>query len=123
MRSHNKGFTMIEVIVALAICSGALVMLASVGNESLRRDLRARQAGVLEQACRNKLAECACGAESGREGEFEGLPNWRWKVDAAPVPLGEIRGVERITLNVIATDGSNCERRLSVLRYRAERKP
>lgn len=113
------GFTLIEVIVALAIAAGSLVMLASVGNESLRRDLRARQAALLEQACQNKLAECSCGAEAGREGELSSLPGWRWEVEFEAVSMDEVLGLERVTLRVRSTEGQGPERQFSVLRYRS----
>lgn len=117
---RSRGFTLIEVIVALAIGAGALVMLASVGNESLRRDLRARQSALLDQACQNKLAECSCGAQAGREGELPGLPGWRWKAEFEAVSMDEIQGLERLTLRVRSTEAQGPERQLSVLRYRSE---
>lgn len=117
------GFTLIEVLVALAICAGSLVLLASVGNESLRRSLRARQAALLDEACRNTLSECACGAENAREGDLTDLPGWRWQVEVSSVPLEDLAGLERLTLRARNTGDTMPERRLSVLRYRAGRKP
>jgi prepilin-type N-terminal cleavage/methylation domain-containing protein len=118
-----RGFTLIEVIVALAITAGALVMLASVGNESLRRSLRSRHSAILDQACQNKLAECACGAEGGREGEFASLPGWRWKVETESVPMDGTHGIERVTLRAHSTEGQGSEKLLSLFRYRAGTQP
>jgi len=123
MRSVKRGFTLIEVIVALAICSGALLMLASVSNESLRRSVHARQQAMLNEACRNRLAEYACGADPDREGEFSDLPGWRWQVQIEAVPMDDISGLERVTLSAWASDGSGPERRMAVLRYRPEERP
>jgi prepilin-type N-terminal cleavage/methylation domain-containing protein len=117
------GFTLIEVIVALAICSCALVMLASVGNESLRRSLRARNSAMLDQSCQNKLAEYACGAEVGRQGNFAKPSGWRWKVEVEPLSLEELTGIERVTLHASSSEGQGKERVLSMLRYRPRMQP
>lgn len=101
---RRSGFTLVEVIVALGIASGALVLLLSANQASLQRSLRARTMAQLQRLCESKLDELRCGAESRPAGTFGDLPGWTWCADAEKAQCEELRGLKRLTLKVYPPD-------------------
>ncbi len=97
---RRKGFTLLEVMVALAILAGALVTISEVVSGALRNHVRARQLEVATLLARGKMAELEDHFESkgfkdfdeGEEGTFEddGHTEVRWKYEVRPpsVDLG-----------------------------------
>ena len=122
--ARQAGFTLVEVIVALAITAGALVLLACAGNECLRRSQRARQTAALQQLAESKLDEVLVGLEKDRRGEFAGHPGWSWEIERSPASVEGLRNLERMTLRVFSPDSSQPWRLYLGYRYLPEeRKP
>jgi type II secretion system protein I len=102
----ERAFTLIEVLVALAIAGGALILILSANNASLRRSVEANERARVELAAESKLDEFLLGREPGGQGEMDGMPGWRWSVVREPsfsVPLKKLR---QVTYRVARPDGS-----------------
>jgi general secretion pathway protein I len=95
-RGGAVGFTLLEVMVALAILAGALLALSDVVTSALRNHVRARELEVATLLARGKLAALedhfeAKGFETSDqtdEGTFEeeGHPEIRWRVEVVQPP-------------------------------------
>lgn len=85
------GFTLLEVMVALAILAGSLLAISDVVGGALRNHVRARQLDVATALARGKMVELAAQYErkgfrdfdETEEGTFdsEGHPEVRWRVE------------------------------------------
>ena len=88
---RRPGFTLLEVMVALGILAGSLVLVSDVVGGALRNHVRARQLDVATLLARTKMVELQAWYErkgfrdfdEGDEGTFEdeGHPEVRWKVE------------------------------------------
>ena len=86
-----RGFTLLEVMVALAILAGALMALSDVVGSALRNHVRAQQLEVATLLARGKMVELEEGFErtgfrdfdQTEEGTFEdeGHPELRWRAE------------------------------------------
>lgn len=86
-----RAFTLLEVMVALAILAGALMALSDVVGSALRNHVRAQQLEVATLLARGKMVELEEGFErtgfrdfdQTEEGTFEeeGHPEFRWKAE------------------------------------------
>jgi general secretion pathway protein I len=90
-RRGLKGFTLLEVMVSLAILAGALLALSEVVGGALRNQERARQLDVATMLARGKMVELVAQYErkgfkdfdEGEDGTFDdaGHPEVSWKVE------------------------------------------
>lgn len=99
-RGGRTGFTLLEVMVALAILAGALLAVSDVVAGALHNHVRARDLEVATLLARAKMAELEDRFEAkgfrptdeAEEGTFEddGHPEVRWKVEVTvpPTDLG-----------------------------------
>ena len=62
--NHRRGFSLLEVILALAILAGALAVLGEITRQSLRNADYARDVTRAELLCESKLAEILTGAST-----------------------------------------------------------
>ena len=114
MRRTNAGFTLIEVIVALAIAAGALIILLSSNNSSLASSTRSRNDAKLQNALESKLDELRAGVETATGGELGACPGWEWRADRESVAeADDIKHLKRITL--VAMNSRSRERVLKSL--------
>jgi general secretion pathway protein I len=87
----RRGFTLLEVMVALALLAGALLAVSDVVGGALRNQARARQLGVATMLARGKMVALQAQYErkgfrdfdESEEGTFEdeGHKEIHWKVD------------------------------------------
>ena len=103
-RKRDSGFTLIEILVALAVAGGALVLVLSANAASLERGLRARVDSRLERAAESKLAEWRIGAESSLEGPLPGFDGHRWRI-RKDAEKDRSRRLARVTLQIEGADG------------------
>jgi len=100
MRRNRRGFTLIEVMVALAVAGGTLVLVLSANAASLRRSAEAGHRARLERAAEGKLAEWCAGIETAREGALAGFDGHRWEIREEADRAGGLKRLRRVTLVV-----------------------
>ncbi len=86
----NLGFTLLEVILTLAILAGAIAVIGEVSRLGLRNAQRARELTHAQLLCESKLAELVVGAEPleaqqnvplGTVADGSGDPDWLYSVE------------------------------------------
>jgi prepilin-type N-terminal cleavage/methylation domain-containing protein len=117
----DQGFTLIEVLVALAIAGGALVLILSANGASLRKSVHARLDERLLRAAESKLAECGIGAERASEGPLPGFDRHHWELRTAREDIAPLKKLSRVTFTVTGPEGRVLE--WSLLRDAAEGGP
>ncbi len=95
---RQGGFTLLEVMVALAILAASLLAISEVVGGALRNHVRARELDVATSLARAKMVEVQAQFErkgfrdfdESDEGSFEaeGHPEVRWKVDVRRPSIG-----------------------------------
>ncbi len=100
------GFTLIEVLVALAIAGGALVLVLSAVNGSRKRSVQAREELEVVRAAEARLEECLLGIEGATAGDLRGRPGWTWEVSQIPTRMAGLKKLRRLTFVVRWPDGS-----------------
>lgn len=108
-----KGFTLLEVMVALAIMAGVVLTVISSVNFHLSLVARDREETIALLLARSKLEELqlpdSAETESEQEGTFEPeWPEYSWKTEVSAAPVAGFRqqlvtvswGAERRTLSL-----------------------
>ncbi len=114
-KSRSAGFTLVEVLVALGIAGGTLVLVLSSNNASLRQSLSAREEVRLERAAESKFEECVLGLEPASRGELTGLEGWSWEAVRAPTHVADLKHLKRVTFYVYRPDGSRALERTALV--------
>ena len=90
-RPHQRGFTLIEVLVALFIAATAIAALQSVANETVKASVETNRVRIAKMLLRLKAEEFAAGVEQATSGTFEGFPNYEWEVtNDQVIPVTEV---------------------------------
>jgi Tfp pilus assembly protein PilV len=109
------GFSLLEVLMALAILLFALIGIGRLLTLSGERAMKVQQQGRAAQLCQAKLAEVAAGVVSlsSQSGAFDEDPDWQWTVDAESD--SSISGLWRVKVTVSRNqaDGSRVESSLN----------
>lgn len=105
MARREAGFTLIEVMVALAIAAGSLVLVLGANNANLRRSVEARGELRLSRAIESQFEACLLGAEVAVAGDIEGFVGWRWEIYRSPSLLAELKTLKRVTFAVWRPEG------------------
>lgn len=98
-KRHNAGFTLLEIMIALAIISIALTALLSLGNRSIAVHGRLQKITQATLLAQHKMSEIeTTSGSSAIEGDESGVfdePNstFSWRVDYTDTPLPSIRMV------------------------------
>jgi len=101
MRRKHRAFTLIEVLVALGIAAGALMLLLSANRAALRRTLRAQQQIEINELIESKTSEIRSGIENAPSGQFESS-GWSWKASRTPARIEGLQSVEEVSLAIFA---------------------
>ena len=121
----HSGFTLIEVLIALAVLAIGLVALLQLHVLSLRSSDRAARQGEALRLASDKLAEALAkpspepgAGAGGEEGPMAGM---EWRVMVAPAAAAELNGAEapglmRVTVEVVWADGPR-ERKVGLTTY------
>jgi general secretion pathway protein I len=121
MGSEDRaGFTLVEVLVAMAVLSIALVALLSLRNHDLSMQAQAERLITATSLAKLKLEEIRHGNLDGRRGDGGTFDErfsdyrWVWRAEPAPVPAwvelqvevswSEGSGTERVTLMTYVPD-------------------
>ncbi|WP_242339620.1 MULTISPECIES: prepilin-type N-terminal cleavage/methylation domain-containing protein [Anaeromyxobacter] len=113
-RAARRGFTLLEVMIALAILAAALLTVSEIVGGSLRNHVRARQLEVATLLARGKMVELESEYErkgfrdfdESAEGTFEdaGHPEVRWSTEVVK-PQVEL-SAERILQMLTGGEGA-----------------
>jgi general secretion pathway protein I len=106
IRSNTRGFTLLEVLVAVAILAIAMVAILKANVQSLDALTKSRETSTASLLAASKLAEVeAVGAASWVEmqGDFgKEYPDYTWEVESS---RSELEGVMRIAVIVQRSKG------------------
>ena len=91
--AHHGGFSLLEVILALAILAGAIAVLGELSRLGMDSARIARDGTYAQLLCESKLAEITAGlarCEPEQEIPFgtvadRGEPDWLYSIDVTPV--------------------------------------
>ena len=95
---HHSGFTLLEVMVAMAILAIALVAVLSSQEQSITMANEARLATMASVLAQSKIAEIESIGGDNSFGDFgEDFPNYRWEVTTTDT---DFKYLEKIDLVV-----------------------
>jgi prepilin-type N-terminal cleavage/methylation domain-containing protein len=107
----RPGFSLLEVLIALAIFLVSLIALGQLLTISGERAYEVQQQSHAAQLCQSKLAEVVAGAVSlsSTSASFDEDPDWQWNLDAEQD--SSITGLWRVQVKVSRDlpDGSHYE--------------
>lgn len=121
-RGAERGFTLLEVVVAMALFAAGIVALYSLYSGALRLSAGSRDASASVIYARQRMEEALLvpdpveGVEQGTFGD-----RYRWKVRTSIVPPAEETPFDEIRLHVTVTWKDGAEERavdLSATRWR-----
>lgn len=100
VKNRAQGFTLLEVMIALAIAGIALVTLLSLSNRSIGVNDRLQKITQATLLAQEKMSEIEAAAEGGLlqftadEGEFEApFQLYRWQLGFEETPLANVKMV------------------------------
>jgi general secretion pathway protein I len=113
----HRGFTILEVLIALAIIAIVLITCVRAQNQNIRLHQLSRDITIATILARQKMGEIELAGfpELGEnEGDFEDtFPRFTWKTTVSMTPFEEAR---RIDLSVLWKEGT-WERQVDVIAY------
>lgn len=117
----SRGFTLLEVMIALAIIAGSLVVILHshlLGVNLANRAQGISLAGLLAQEKMEGIIKEGFPEEGEEEGIFEEHPHFRWRQTVSEAELfeKEIEGLRRIAVTISWFDGRD-EQELEVVSY------
>jgi type II secretion system protein I len=114
-RTGRPGFSLMEVLIALAIFLVSLIALGQLLTISGERTYEVQQQSHAAQLCQSKLAEVISGVVplSSTSASFDEDPDWQWNLDAEQD--SSITGLWRVQVKVSRDlpDGSHYESTIS----------
>lgn len=110
-----RGFTLLEVMIALAIMAGVVLTVITSFNYHLSIVNRDREETVAMLLARAKLDDPAFQQLSAKEGTFAPeWPNFKWKVEKTPAENLPVPGLMKLTLTVTWDDA---RKKLLLVKY------
>ncbi len=105
--SGQSGFTLLEVIIAVAIMGGALAILLGAVNRNLVQASLSKNQSIAQSLAQQKMTEIELEGypEVGQEqGTFEEFPGFDWYVNVLPYDIEQLGTEIRIVMVDIAWD-------------------
>ncbi|MEM7008556.1 MAG: prepilin-type N-terminal cleavage/methylation domain-containing protein [Thermodesulfobacteriota bacterium] len=108
--SGQKGFTLLEVIIAVAIMGAAMAILLGAVNRNLVQASLSKNQSIAQALAQQKLTEIELNGypEVGTEqGTYENYPGFNWYVNVLPYDIEQLGTEIRIVMVDIAWDEGN----------------
>jgi general secretion pathway protein I len=122
-RPRSSGFTLLEVMVALAVVATAFTALLGLHVRNLETAARDQAYGDAVLLARSLITMAEIGDDAAREpasGDFEEIypgeyPGWRWERTLLEVPLRLLDQVRVLVVRVIPPLGESAAAQLALL--------
>lgn len=104
----DGGFTLLEVMVAVAVLSFALVSILAVAGRNVSLSARAadlRTASALADDMASRIDARGLSSTSARSGKFEERPGFEWHLSVVPYDIPGLGTRMRIVRILITWDG------------------
>lgn len=102
MSRPRSGFTLLEVLLALAILVGSLATIGALAERGLRHAHRAAAVSKAQLYCESKLAELTAGIivpAPASGAPLEADPNWTYSIDVTPDAVDPALLAVRVTVS------------------------
>lgn len=103
-KRRARGFTLLEVMAALAVMAVAITVLLVERNTAIERTGRTQNRRAALQLAEEKMQEILLGLETAGAGEFDGRPGFQWSVseemDVVEAEGGSSRLLKRFVVEV-----------------------
>lgn len=112
LKTRNAGFTLLEVIIAVAIIGSSLAILLGAVNKNLILASQSKNLSIASFLAQRKLGEVEIGGfpEVGdQQGTFEDNPEFKWYVSVQPYNIEQLGTEIRIVILTITWDEGNKE--------------
>jgi len=109
-KSGQKGFTLLEVIIAVAIMGASLAILLGAVNRNLVMASQSKNQSIAYTLAQQKIGEIEMQGypQVGQEqGTFEEYPGFNWYVNVLPYDIEQLGTEIRIVMVDIAWDEGN----------------
>ena len=103
-RAQHSGFSLIEVLIALAIFLGSLTTIAWFLDIAAQSSLEARKLTAAMLLCETKMEETLAGIyplESTSNQSFEDNAEWNWSMDVSD---GPVSGLLSVTIEITSSE-------------------
>jgi general secretion pathway protein I len=97
-RNNTKGFTLMEVMIAMAILAGALVVIFQSQSQSISMSTDSRFMTTAALLAQSKMAEVEAGSildTNSKDGDFgTDYPDYTWHFDIGDTQIPKFRRIE-----------------------------
>ncbi|MCL4245466.1 MAG: prepilin-type N-terminal cleavage/methylation domain-containing protein [Candidatus Dadabacteria bacterium] len=111
-RRGSRGFTLLEVIIAVAIIGSSLAILLGAVNKNLLMASQSKNITIASFLAQKKLGEIELIGFpdiGNQEGVFEEAPDFRWYLSVQPYNIEQLGADIRIVILTITWDEGNKE--------------